>query len=205
MQYFQTISLLDAPEHDRMLVHSRLDIYLREQFLGLGANRESTSIPSLLPSYSFHLLPQSTERSVIMIRSTAPLNLPGEKLVNIHLSAGHELDISVLLCSHSKTTERNKENVFKPDYINDHIIKRLAKAGFESVSELPRSMLIGPPKRYLMKRTNNAKGKTFSVYGYQLSGKVRVVDPHLAEAHFVNGIGTKRAYGFGLVLNKERD
>ena len=204
MQYYQIVSVLDAPEHDRMLVHSRLDIYLRNQFLGAGGNTEMVNIPSLLPDYAFHLVPQTPERSVIMLRSAAPLNLPGEKAHEIHLEKGAVIDISVLLCSHSKTAERDTNVVFSPRYINEHIQKRLAQAGFEAVTEEPRQMLVGAPKRYLMKRTKNTKGKTFSVYGYPLSGEVRVIDTELATSHFISGIGTKRAYGFGLIMEKDR-
>lgn len=205
MQYFQTISRLDAPEHDRMLVHKRLDIYLREQFLGTGATPEMTDIPELVPTYSFHLIPQTPERSVIMLRSATPMNLPGEKAFNINLAAGDVMDINVLLCAHSSKARRHKDIVYDPSYIDNHIQKRLAMAGFEPVSADPRSMLIGSPKRYLMKKVRNARGKAFSLYGYQLSGKVKVIDHELAAAHFISGIGQKNAYGFGMIMNRERN
>lgn len=204
MMFYQTVTLLNAPEHDRFLVHNRLDIHLRKTFLGIGKQSHLTDIPDFLPAYAFHVSPQTEDKSVMMIRSAVPFSLAGEKLSDIAFAQGDEIDVSVLLSAHSKTTERDSQKALDSTYIGSHIANRLALCGFEPVGEV-MTLLKGKPRRYFMKKTKQQqRNKPFSLYAYALKGKVKVIDPELALKGFIEGIGNKRAFGFGLMMLVER-
>lgn len=203
MRYFQAVMLLNAPERNRFGVHSQLDIHLRKRFLD-QSRHDLLGVPDFLPPYAFFLHPKSDTQSIIMLRLSERLGLPGEREHEIAFTRDDVIDVSVLLSAHSKTLAEDSGLAVDPRYIRRHIDKRLAMAGFGAIGD-PYRLLQGPPRRYEMEKERaDMRIKPFSLYGYPLSGKIRVVEPGLAVRGFIEGIGNKRTFGFGLMLLKER-
>lgn len=107
-------------------------------------------------------------------------------------------DLVAVPCKKAKPDDpavKNSRRVVlrEPEERMNWLRRQLERNGFELVAALEKA----PVDMSARKRGTKAG---FRLRGYHYAGRVRVVDPRLAQRALAEGIGSERAFGYGMLL-----
>ncbi|GAB0154411.1 type I-E CRISPR-associated protein Cas6/Cse3/CasE [Marinobacterium sp. BA1] len=196
MHYYQTTLLLPIAPGNLYTLHQGVDSLVRSTYLGEASASALRHEADAVPQYAYRAVARDYQSSIIMLRSRQPIGLTDERTREIQFNAGDVLRFQYFPCVTSKRDGRSilLDEAELPGKV---IVPRLLKAGFEA-----RSINIKGVDRL---SCNKPKNSPFFLAGAHTEVEAQVVDPDAAMDAFVYGIGRKTVFGFGLMLNVEKE
>jgi hypothetical protein len=182
MKYYENAIQLRLKAAHRYKAHQQIDSFIQE--------RLSIKMPY---SWTITPYPGIEHYSFVRIRSLFPMQIPGETLKECHITAGQLLMFQCNFCSEIRyfDGEKTKAKTGTIEEVELRLKKVALKNGFEIIS-----LTFVEQSLYEIRKPNHPK---FSLGEMVFSIMARVVDASLAEQALVNGLGTKRMFGFGFV------
>jgi hypothetical protein len=193
MHYFQTTMVLPVPADNLHALHSGLDSYIRAQYLGAAAASLLRNERDAVPQYGYRAVPRDEHSSIVLLRSRQSIRLPDERELEFTVAAGDHLSFQYLPCVSTKRERGRVTTLLPEDMLADQVLKpRLAKSGLAA-----EAIQIRGVDRLPM---HKPKCKPFFLAGAHAHVEAVVTDADTAMLAFINGIGHKTAFGFGLPL-----
>lgn len=185
MNFYQSIVGVRKPFFDRYAVHQQVDYLCQE----IARNR--------LP-YSFYV--QASHKgsfySDVMVRSLCPLNMPGETRFDCSFSPGQRIVLSLELMVENRVVVDGKQTVVPATEksAQDLTTSLFSKNGFK-VHNIHQE---GEMSLFKIDKPGKSN-KLFYLPAINYLVDVEVEEVGLAERAWINGIGRKRIFGFGML------
>ncbi len=188
--YYETMVILKADLNNLDTIHKQLDEKIRESFLGKLANSDLRHQAGAVPPYRYYPGEYTDGDVLCLVRSEIPLRLKGERKLTFNFNGG-EFKFKTFMCLNrkqgSKLTFASREDIESVT-----ITPKLLAQGIDKVS----SISVDEYKRGYVKKNGNTK---FFFMGAMVEVKCQVAK-ETAYSLFINGLGIKAVYGYGLIL-----
>ncbi len=187
--YENMFVLRNTDAADVYQVHQRLDYHIQE-----------TRGVKLAYSWFHQTHPQRPDATIILMRSGIPLEMAGEKSLEVHLTEGMRLKFKTVanrkVVDRSESTPERRITRYLP--CSKDLMLRLfpglmERAGFSDVEVVH----VGQESRHINVRTKGRR--PFSLLGHHLEVVATVADVAAAEQAIAQGVGSNRIFGFGML------
>jgi len=188
MQYFDNTFKLRLSHADKYKAHQAVDTLVQE--------RLNIKLP-----YSWRAVPYpgAEHYSIVQLRSSVQMKLPGEREVALSLSQGALLQFRCNICSmirvYEGKTGKRIGRIGSTQEVIDKLKSTAEKSGFE--------LLTATEEQEQIFKIIKPQNRPFTLGHRELLMLVRVNDVALTEKAIVEGLGSKRIFGFGYLSDIE--